>query len=744
MNSRFVSSPLDSLGLVAIARRSFISLFATAAVAGSLAGAQIKLATAHLPVAGAPVAVSSGKSTPGTRFLHTGSGAAADARRQAAIRAAEIPGVPHVATARPVSAARMTAIAPQAIPNAPAIGSVSPASKNFGSVAAATGSATQTFTFTFSAGGTIAAPAVVTQGVANQDYTDLGTGSCTTNGTAHTYAAKDTCTVVVQFKPKATGTRTGAVELLNTAGTSVLGSAFLTGTDSAPQLTFAPPTIPLVPVYSTGAHSTYQTATDPVGDVFVAYSNGSITEIVATNGTVSASSTTKAVGSGFGVPTGVAVDAFGDVWVYDATVGNIYEVQAVGGSVSSTSPIVTFTTGYTTGYIAYLAFDPNGNLYIIDGYDPNLDYGSMDMLAATNGSIPSTATLANIGYFDAPLGLGFDTVGDALVEDGDDQVVYFLPIDGSVVDTTSYNDGYSVGPTFPDYPSSELYGLAVEPSGSLLLTDYQAGALYEVSYTAGAYAASYRTVSTGYTSPRFVSVDASGNIYVSNSAAHALEKIALSTPTPLIFPNTAVGSSSATQTVTVENIGTTDLTLPAPSSGQNPSLSPYFTLGNTSTCPQVSSVAPAAKLASGANCTEVLSYSPTIAGSVTGNLIFTDNSLNVTGATQTIVETGSSVSTLTLSVIGQNVARGAGPITLEFIVGYGGNTAPTGTPTLTVNSSTTNVGTIACTAKVGHNNCTATYNSSTLAKGAYTITATQPADSTYTTATSATGTLTVY
>ena len=46
----------------------------------------------------------------------------------------------------------------------------------------------------------------------------------------------------------------------------------------------------------------------------------------------------------------------------------------------------------------------------------------------------------------------------------------------------------------------------------------------------------------------------------------------------------------------------------------------------------------AGTLAAGATCTEILSYSPTITGAVTGNLIFTDNSLNATNATQTVVD----------------------------------------------------------------------------------------------------------
>ena len=239
-----------------------------------------------------------------------------------------------------------------------------------------------------------------------------------------------------------------------------------------------------------------------------------------------------------------------------------------------------------------------------------------------------------------------------------------------------------------------------------------------------------------------MAVDGAGNLYIDDDDNNRIRKVTAGAAA-LSFPNTAVGGTSATQTVNLNNIGNTALTVSIPGTGQNPSQSSYFTQSNSSTCPLVySSSSSAGTLASGATCTEILSYSPTVSGSVTGNLIFTDNSLNATKAVQTVVETGSTLSTLSISVIGQNVPQGTSSITLEFIVGYGGNTAPTGTPTLTVNGSATNVSAIACTVKTGHNNCTATYNPSSLAPGLYTITATQPADSNYS-ATSANGTLTI-
>jgi large repetitive protein len=74
-------------------------------------------------------------------------------------------------------------------------------------------SAAMSLTFTFDSGGTIQAPAVLTQGAAHMDFGDAGNGTCTTNGARHAYARGDTCTVNVTFHPHYAGSRCGAVVL---------------------------------------------------------------------------------------------------------------------------------------------------------------------------------------------------------------------------------------------------------------------------------------------------------------------------------------------------------------------------------------------------------------------------------------------------------------------------------------------------------------------------------------------------
>ena len=423
------------------------------------------------------------------------------------------------------------------------------------------------------------------------------------------------------------------------------------------------------------------------------------------------------------LPAGIAVDGAGNVYIADVGNSRIREVSAVTGFIT------TVAGNATSGF-------------------------------AGDGGLATAASL------NLPFGVAVDSAGNLYIGDfGNDRVRKVTAATG-IITTIGGNGAGGFGGT-PDNGTTPAtsaaidtpQGVAVDAGGNVYINDYDGDRIRKITAAtgfistvagdlAGGYTASQDTGTTAATAtsingPAGAAVDSAGNLYVVDQLNNRIRKVTAAAA-PLKFANTNVNATSATQTVTVNNAGNASLTFAIPGTGQNPSLSSNFTLGNSSTCITLTnSSSNSVSLAAGASCNEVLSYSPTITGSVTGNLIFTDNNLNATNATQTVVLTGATASTLTVSVVGQNVPQGTSSITLEFTVGYGGNTAPTGTPTLTVNGSATNVGAVACRSKAGHLNCTATYNPSSLTPGAYTITATQPADATPYAQTSATGTLTI-
>ena len=210
-------------------------------------------------------------------------------------------------------------------------------SVNFYSEPVGSTSAASTLTFTFTAGGTIKAPAVLTQGAANLDFLDASTGTCTTNGTSHSYSAGDTCTVNVTFKPQYAGTRYGAVELLNSSG-AVIATANIYGTGAGPQVAFTPSTQTARGVVF---YEPTDVTVDGAGNVYVADSaNSTVVEMPA--GCASSSCVTT-LGGGFNEPIGVAVDGAGNVYVADAGGNYVVEINR------STSPDLSYATATPAG-----------------------------------------------------------------------------------------------------------------------------------------------------------------------------------------------------------------------------------------------------------------------------------------------------------------------------------------------------------------------------------------------------------
>jgi DNA-binding beta-propeller fold protein YncE len=157
-------------------------------------------------------------------------------------------------------------------------------------------------------------------------------------------------------------------------------------------------------------------AVDSSGNVFVAdYHNHEVKEILAVNGTVSASSTVNVIGSGFNYPRGVAVDSSGNVFVADDFNNAVYEIVAVSGAVSSGSTVRTLGSGFNTP--RSVALDSAGDVFVAD----EQNHVVKEMLAV-GGSIPSsnptiTTLAASNGNFTDPASVAVDASGNVFVAD---------------------------------------------------------------------------------------------------------------------------------------------------------------------------------------------------------------------------------------------------------------------------------------------------------------------------------------
>jgi hypothetical protein len=219
--------------------------------------------------------------------------------------------------------------------------------------------------------------------------------------------------------------------------------------------------------------------------------------------------------------------------------------------------------------------------------------------------------------------------------------------------------------------------------------------------------------------------------------------LSFATPTP-------VGTTDidGPQTVIVANSGNAVLTFPVPGSGNNPSISTNFTLDDTNTCPVTASgPGTPGSLAQGTSCTLAIDFVPVAAGSISGSLVFTDNS---PFATQTIALGGTATQqtptfgAMSFSPAATETYGTSQIVTISDTLVYTGSGAvPTGAVTFVLNGVSYTAG---CTGSSSPLTCTYAVPAATIAAlpaTGYTVTAAYAADTIYTAATGISGTFTI-
>ncbi len=482
---------------------------------------------------------------------------------------------------------------------------------------------------------------VLTQGGEGLDFTDGGSSTC--SGTS--YTSGQACTVNIQFAPQAAGSVAGALTLLDASGTAV-ATGYISGTGLAPQLTYLPGTESAI---GSGLLSSNGVAVDREGNIFVADSaNRAIEELVAPGYT-----TTKMLGGSFSFtnPVGVALDGAGNVFVADTGSGAIEEIMA---------PAYATVNAIGSGFSgpSGVAVDGEGNVYVADtGND-----AVKEILAASG-----YATINTLGNsFSAPEGVAVDDSGNVFVADtGNNAVKEIVAVNGSI----------PASPTIKTLRGfSAPAGVTVDNLGNVYVADTGNDVVEELTAVSGFATAS--TLGSGFGGPSGVAVDSSGNVYVGSSADTQVVKFDYADPPTLNFA-ASTGSTSSPQTVTVTNYGNADLTFATPASGTNPSVSSDFTINpspSTGTpCPVLSSTSSPATLAMGSSCVDELTFSSPTSGSTSGSMVITDDDLNMTGSTQTILLNGTSA-TVTIAP-GSLPAAQVGTAYSQTITASGG-TAP--------------------------------------------------------------------
>jgi len=494
---------------------------------------------------------------------------------------------------------------------------------NLGSVnVGSANSSPASITFAFKTAATLGSVAVLTQGVPGLDFTDAQTGTCTAK-TA--YAANATCTVNINFAPKHPGARYGAVELLDPSG-NLLSTGYIQGTGVGPQVTFAVETqgnfVPASPASLGSGFSGYEhgPAVDGAENVFVAdILNNAVKEIVAAGGYT----TVNSLGSGFDQPNGVAVDGAGNVFVADSNNYAVKEIVAAGG-YTTVNTLVSKANGY--GPPGCVAVDGAGNVFA--GFVWN---GAVYEFLAAGGY--TTVNTLGKGIISDPYGVAVDGAENVFVADVNNNAVYEIPAAGGYKTVNTLGSGFY---------SPE--GVTVDAAGDVFVED---GVVKEMLAVNGVIPANPTILTLGW-GIGGAAVDGSGNVFVADGGyyggyANVFKYDYADAPT-LTFDATLVGSTStdSPQTVAIINDGNAPLAFPVPATGENPAISSNFTWNSSaaSSCPLLSSSATAATLPPGAFCNLPISFTPAAAGTLSGQLALTDNTLNIANTTQDIALSG--------------------------------------------------------------------------------------------------------
>jgi sugar lactone lactonase YvrE len=500
------------------------------------------------------------------------------------------------------------------------------ATQNFGSQAIGSASAARTFNFSVAAGTTVGSIGVVTQGAPNLDFTSATGGTCA----LQTYSSATTCTVNVTLTPKVAGLRMGAVVFFSGSGSTgtILGKVPVYGIGTGPQIAFSPsPAIAIDPMIA-GFQGPLGAAVDGAGDLFITVQvitvkiKNNVMELPALVEMPAGGGAARVIDTSFGEqPWGVAVDGAGDLFVADLGQGSVVEIPAGGGATTNIDPTVN---GLSLARPAGVAVDGAGDLYIAD----YLNNRVVEVPSGGGAAIAIAPAAFGTGFF-GPESLALDGAGDLFIGPDAGASVVEVPAGGGAAT--------AIQPTVNGEGLLSPRGLAVDAAGDLFIADTGNSRVVAVLASGGSAIAIDPTANgKGLYSPTGLALDGAGDLFIVDDNNNRVVELQRSQPPALNFPTaTLVGSTDTadgTKTVQISNIGNEALTLAALS---YPADFPEAS-GDASACTNSTS------LSAGQECDLPVEFTPQNTGMLSEGVTLTDNSLNVTGAQQSIGVSGTS------------------------------------------------------------------------------------------------------
>ncbi len=437
-------------------------------------------------------------------------------------------------------------------------------------------------------------------------------------------------------------------------------------------------------------HSPASVAVNAAGNLYIADVANNLVEQVSPAGqivviagggsTVPSTTAEPATSAKLSNPSGVALDASGNVYIADAANNLVEQVSPAGQIVvvaGGGGTIPSFTSGAATSAQLNnptgVAVDTSGNVYIADQGNnlvEEVTAGQITVIAGGGIKTPSSAFTrdASTVEFINPSAVAVDGAQDVyIVDQGRSEIEELtagqvLVVIGGGSTVPSLTAGAAINAQL-----NSPAGIALDAKGNLYIADQGNNLVEEVSggqiivLLAGG--GSTVPTSTGGTAtsaklnnPSGTAVDANGNVYIADRGNNLIEGLQMG---QTILPSTAIGSTSASQNIQIQLSAATAISSVTASKAANGTQE--FAVGTVTGCAVGGASNPA-----GTVCIVPVTFSPTYPGLRTGALTVNNGS--------TVVGTAGVYGT------GQGPELVQSPGELSVIAG-GGTTVPSTTAT---------------------------------------------------------------
>jgi hypothetical protein len=441
---------------------------------------------------------------------------------------------------------------------------------------------------------------------------------------------------------------------------------------------------------ATSATLSYPTrvSIDISGNIYIAdYANNRIRKVdhnsgiittVAGNGTAGYSGDNgPATSASLRSPLGVSVDASGNIYIADTDNNRIRKVD-ISGTISTLAGNGTPTfagdngpaTSASLNFPVGVSVDTSGNIYIADTDNHRIrkvDISGTISTLAGNGTPTfagdgGDATLASLNL---PTSVSVNDSGNIYIADFANNRIREVYSSGTITTVAGNGTVTYSGDGVPATSASLYapYGVAVDALGNIFIADTFHSRVRKVDTLGiittvtgnGTWAFSGDNgpaASAAVNRPYGVLVDAAENIYIADTYNNRIRKVLALAPSinvtdsiapisdlQMNFGNTIEGTSSPSQTITISNTGSADLTVTnIQIAGTDADQFSLYLSGGTAPCYSATPTVTA-----GSYCTVSVTFSPTSTGTKSAALAIASNDLSAATVSVSMSGTGTAI-----------------------------------------------------------------------------------------------------